>query len=197
MINNIDIIKSIISFETPDDFYHLQILKRKKEHHDLGSNSYVVKTYYISSMEYLDKKLPEIIALCDFHNARAYINLNGRSFERTAFQTLKKITDQIMNKDFKSVRKAYESVCGEFGTGRDKRWIIDIDTPREDLGIDFVVELLEFMEQLEPIGNKFICELPTKNGFHIITKPFNVQKFSIAYPGIDLHKNNPTILYIP
>ena len=197
MINNIDIIKSIISFDTPDEFYHLQILKRKKEHPSLGSNSYVVKTYYISSMDYLDKKLPEIIALCDFHNARAYINLNGRSFERTAFHTLKKITDQIMNKDFKSVRKAYESVCGEFGTGKDKGWIIDIDTPKEELDTDVVVEMLHFLEGIEPIGNKFICELPTKNGFHLITKPFNVQKFSEKYTAIDVHKNNPTLLFIP
>ena len=197
MKDNFAIIKDILEFKTEDDFYHLQILKRKKEHPDLGSNSYVVKTYYISSIEYLTDKYSEIKALCDFHNARAYINLNVRSFERTAFHTLKKITDIIMNKDFKSARKAYESVCGEYGTGRDKRWIIDIDDHPETLGVEFFVEMYQFLETIEPVGKKLVAEIPTKNGIHIITSPFNVEKFSKQYSGIDLHKNNPTILYIP
>lgn len=197
MINNILAIKPLLHFQSEDDFYHLQILKRKKEHPELGSNSYVVKTYYIRSVEYLEKKFPEIVSLCEFHDARAYINFNVRSFERTAFQTLKKVTDQIMNKDYKSVRKAYESVCGEFGTGRDKRWIIDIDDHYDILGHEFFIEMYEFLETLEPFGNKKIAEIPTKNGMHIITSPFNVEKFSKRYTGLELHKNNPSILYIP
>ena len=32
-----------------------------------------------------------------------------------------------MNKDFKSVRKAYESVCGGFSNEPEKKWVIDID----------------------------------------------------------------------
>lgn len=57
MINNILAIKSLLHFQSEDDFYHLQILKRKKEHPELGSNSYVVKTYYIRSVEYLEKEI--------------------------------------------------------------------------------------------------------------------------------------------
>jgi hypothetical protein len=195
MINNIELITPLLEFQSEDDFYHLQILKRKKEHPELGSNSYVVKTYYISSLDYLHKKFGEIQHLCDFHNARAYINLNVRSFERTAFHTLKKLTDQIMNRDYKSARKAYESVCGEFGTGRAKRWIIDIDDV--SAGDEFWMEMCDFLVTIEPVGGKFLGKLPTKNGYHIITTPFNVEKFSKEYPGIDLHRNNPTILYIP
>ena len=48
MIDNFELIKSLLKFESPDDFYHLQILKRKKENPELGSNSRVVKTYYVS-----------------------------------------------------------------------------------------------------------------------------------------------------
>lgn len=197
MIDNFNLIEPLLTFESEDDFYHLQILKRKKEHPELGSNSYVVKTYYISSIKYLATKMPEIKQLCDFHNARAYINLNVRSFERTAFHTLKKVTDQIMNRDFKSVRKAYESVCGEHGTGREKRWIIDIDDHFDTLGVEFFVEMYEFLYDIAPDGNKLIAELPTKNGIHIITKPFRLDTFHANYPGIDVHKNSPTILYIP
>ena len=42
-----------------------------------------------------------------------------------------------------------------------------------------------------------IAYIPTKNGYHIITKPFNLKQFKDKYSDIDVHKNNPTILYIP
>ena len=101
MINNFEQIKNLLHFENEDIFYHLQILKRKKENPEIGRNSYLIKTYYVTSNEYLDKVKDEIINLCDFNKARAYINLNPRSFEKTAFNTLKKISDIIMNKDYK------------------------------------------------------------------------------------------------
>ncbi len=113
MINNFRQITELLKFDSEDDFYHLQILKRKKENPELGSNSYVIRTYCIRSKEHLVEKMDEIINLCIYNNARAYINLNRRSFERAAFHTLKKISDIIMNKDYKSVRNAFESVCGE------------------------------------------------------------------------------------
>src|SRR6185437_7908359 len=99
MINNIEEIKQLLHFDSKDDFYHLQIIKRKKEHPELGANSYIAKTYYIYSIDKLEKSLPEIICLCNFHNARACINLNRRSFEKLSFQLLRKVTDQILNKD--------------------------------------------------------------------------------------------------
>ena len=196
MIHNIEIIKRLLRFSSEDDFYHLQILKRKKEHPELGSNSYVVKTYYVSSIEYLETKFPEIVALCNFHNARACINLNVRSYERLAFQMLKKVTDQIINKDYKSVRKAYESVAGEFGTGRDKKWIVDVDYGYHTT-VDYVNKLQDYIRTELPEGGEIFAKIPTKNGFHLITSPFRLDTFREAYPEIDVHKNNPTILYIP
>jgi hypothetical protein len=101
MVDNFKQIADFLTFDNEDDFYHLQILKRKKENPEIGSNSYVIRTYCIRSKEHLIEKMVEIINLCTQHNARAYINLNRRSFERAAFHTLKKVTDIIMNKDYK------------------------------------------------------------------------------------------------
>src|SRR6056297_3328486 len=106
MINNFDTIKLLLDFRSDDDFYHCQIIKRKKEHPELRSNSYIVKTYYIKKYEELDYYRDEMIALAELHNARVQINLNRRSFEKMAFHTQKKIADQLMNKDYRSVRKA-------------------------------------------------------------------------------------------
>lgn len=204
MINNIDLISNLLIFESPDDFYHLQILKRKKEHSDLGSNSYVVKTYYISSLDYLNKKIDEIICLCNYHNARACINLNRRSFERLSYHMLKKVTDQILNKDFKSVRKAYDSVCGKHSNETDNKWIIDIDHKDFELTDDerdkFYNEIMSDIQELvyETGRDDTLYTIPTKNGFHIISRPFNVSKFQKIYTKkIEIQKDNPTILYIP
>lgn len=193
MIDNFEQIKSLISFNSEDEFYHLQIIKRKKEHPELGSNSYIVKTYYLNKLEELDYYKGEIICLCNFHNARAYINLNKRSFERVAFQTLGKISDQIMNKDYKSVRKCYTSACGAYAHDSDKKWVIDIDA--KDLL--FIKTLTNYIYDIEPIGVKELALIETKHGWHLITKPFNLQKFKEIYPDIEVHKNNPTILMIP
>ena len=40
-------------------------------------------------------------------------------------------------------------------------------------------------------------KVPTKNGYHILVTPFNPNLFKDKFPKIDLHKDNPTILYIP
>jgi len=127
MVDNFQQIHKLLVFESADTFYHLQIIKRKKEHPELTSNSKIIKTYYVQSHEYLTMKEEEIKLLCQHHNARACINLNQRSFEKTAFQTLAKISNQIMNKDYKSVRKSYESVCGKHSSEVEKKWIIDVD----------------------------------------------------------------------
>ena len=96
MKDNFEQIEKLLIFDSEDDFYHLQILKRKKENPDIGSNSYVVRTYCIRSKESLMEKRTEITEMCNTHNARAYINLSPRSFEKMAFHTLKKISDIIM-----------------------------------------------------------------------------------------------------
>ena len=191
MVDNLELIKPFLVFDSEDDFYHLQIIKRKKENPELGSNSYIVKTYSITSVDHLEKVYPEIKAICDFHQARAGINLNVRSFEKIAFHALRKLTDVIMNKDFKSARKSYDSVCGSFSAGKNKSWIIDIDVS----DMDVVKSIAESISEIEPKGDKVKTVLPTKNGFHLITTPFNLSK--LGFSEIDIHKNNPTILYVP
>jgi hypothetical protein len=198
--NNFQQILKMLQFRSSDDFYHLQIIKRKKDHPEIGSNSLVIKTYYIKSEEHLAKVEAEIIAICDFHGARACINLNRRSFEKMAYHTLKKVTDQIMNKDFSSVRKAYESVCGAYANEPNKNWIIDIDNISIDAfnHRDEMIALRKKIIELQIDTGKEprMDFIRTRSGVHIISRPFNLQKFREEFPNIDVHKDNPTILYI-
>ncbi len=45
--------------------------------------------------------------------------------------------------------------------------------------------------------SKVITSIPTKNGIHLITKPFKVETFRKSFPDIDVQKKNPTLLYYP
>jgi len=201
MIDNFEQIKSLLRFDSTDDFYFLQIIKRKKEHPDMPKSVKVIATFYIPSIAKLEELTEEIIHMCEYHGARAYINLNKRSFEKMAFQMLKQVTDCILSKDYAYIRKSYNTVCGRFSNeDKDtKTWIIDVDTKDES----FYDPLKKELELIEPVGEKVVAKIDTKNGYHIITKPFNKNKFDWLFnawaviPKPEIHTNNPTILYIP
>ena len=44
-------------------------------------------------------------------------------------------------------------------------------------------------------SDKVFMTVPTKSGVHLITWPFDLGQFKAKYPNIDVHKNNPTLLY--
>jgi hypothetical protein len=54
---------------------------------------------------------------------------------------------------------------------------------------------------IEPKGDKLEAVIPTKNGYHLITKRFNTQEFtkymSLQGDVPDIQKKNPTLLYYP
>lgn len=113
MINNLEIIRHLLTFESEDDFYFLQIVLRRKEVPTLKKNSYIIKSYYITSVEHLERLMElEIIPICNALNARAYINLGLRSFERNALESLRKVTQNLINKNYEAVKAVYDSACG-------------------------------------------------------------------------------------
>lgn len=210
IINNLDLIKPFLIFESTDIYYHLQILKRKKdcEEHEKArnNNARCLKTYYISSIKYLELRFPEIQKLCKNHNARAYINLNAKSFIKTGFQLNLLIADRMKNNQFEYMYRSYESAAGmsDVNIG-EKRWIVDIDEKEiSPLIISYIEHQCDPISKIENdflglelgyFDSKIITKIPTKSGWHLITKPFNVKQFKDKYPEIDIQKNNPTLLY--
>lgn len=200
-VNNFKQIRGLLKFRSDDDYFFLQVLQRKKDRKDgqkvnsSNNNSRLIKAYYVKSLDHFDFIENEVIQLCELFNARAGINLNRRSFEKMAFQHLKKCTDQIMNREFHKAHKAYSSVVGSYNHDSDKRWILDID--KEDYNEDFIKEVSGYVNSQKPDGNKIIAEVPSKSGVHIITKPFDKSKFGKEFPSVEVHANNPSNLYIP
>lgn len=193
MVDNINLILPMLKFESKDDFYYLQILQRKKENSELGSNSRVIKNYYITSQEYLLKRYKEIKTLCDVFNARAMIRLNKRSFEKVGFKTMTNLANTMMNREYEFLSKSYDRACGLSHNDNEKKWILDIDG---FVTFNFLKELNDNIFNIEPVGEKSLISIPSKNGVHLITKPFNLQIFKEKFPDIEIHKDNPTNLYI-
>lgn len=196
-IDNFKQISKLLTFNSEDEFYFVQIIQRKKDNKRVkGSNNKnrLIKAYYISSVEKLMSLKDEMIHFAEYFNARVGINLNKRSYEKTAFNTLLKIANQMHNKDFKSVRAAYNSACGIHNTVDDKLWILDVDSKNETYLQGIFINL---DSRIDPIGDKVISVLNTTSGYHIITKAFNTLQFGKLYPEIEIHKNNPCALYYP
>jgi len=194
MIDNIQKVLPFLQFESEDDFYYLQILQRKKENPQIGSNSRVIKNYYIKSQQYLLDRYPEIKILCEVFNARASIRLNKRSFEKTGFKTMENLANTMQNREYSFLMKSYDRACGLLNNEKEKKWILDIDFIPSD---DTVMNITGFLTNIEPEGRKALEIIPSKSGIHLITRPFNTKVFRDRFPSIEIHKDNPTNLFIP
>lgn len=205
IIDNTEQIKKLIAGCQPGEFYMLQILHRSKDgktpYEPEGKNisQQTVKTYYISSPEYLDYKMNEIRDLCKLFNARAYINLNKKSWKQISLKSLEILASAIAKGDndpntYRDVKTIVDSACGQTGAcDKNKTWVVDVDC--KDLSI--LEEIKGIIGQCEPLGDKIVATIPTLHGYHLITKPFNKAKFANVYGlPLDIHDNNPTVLYI-
>ena len=195
MIDNIDVVKSLLNFSKPGDFYMLYVFKRKKDQpegeRDNHQSVRTIKTYCIDSLEYLDKRYDEIKQLCEMFKARAYIHVQKQNHRDVSLEMLSTLAQRIKNGA--QVQKGlFDSVVGQIKT-QEKRWIVDIDTKNKQFLRDITMDLME----IQPVGGKVEKVVPTKNGFHLITQKFNVMEFKNLYPDVDIQKKNPTLLYYP
>ena len=208
MVDNFKLIRNYLKFESEDDFYFLQILQRKKDGPGpngikiTGTNdkSRLIKSYYISSVEYLDNIEAEVKHLCDYFNARAMIILSRRSYKKTALLEMVQISNMIMEEQYKNVKSSYNSSCAK-SKSLDKYFLIDID--EEDLEHkELIKNYIQNEARCDNVeyGKRVLLELPTKHGCHLITKPFDIQGLLKVYSkNIHefVHKDGPTVLYVP
>lgn len=197
MINNIsqivNYIKEVAKDKTSSDlFYFLQIIQRKKENENLSSNNRVIKSYYIENVDSLNNYFEEIKNLCNLFNARAYIHLTPRRWSMICAQQLKANTELLINQQYKGIKNSLDSIIGQY-SATPKTWVVDLDS--HDLFDRMYVEKC-INRCRSGHSQNVIMTLHTKNGCHFITHPFNLNEFECGEK-VDIHKNNPTILYIP
>lgn len=194
MIDNINIIKPLLNFEKDGDFYMLYIFLRKKDMTtDKSAHQSVrtIKTYCVESLKYLDERYDEIKLLCETFKARAYIHVQKQNHFDVSLEMMVTLATRIKNNQHRQ-KGLFDSVIGQLKT-HEKRWVVDIDT--KENGIENLISNEIYL--LRPEGPKVEGIIPTKNGFHLITKRFDVMEFAKKYPDIDIQKKNPTLLYYP
>lgn len=180
-----------------DEFYFLQILVRGKDgNHVSGNNkNRLVKYYVIRSKEQLLDLKDEIIGICHVVNGRAYIHPTRRSLKEVANRALEDTAHTFVSQNWIGLRGVYSTAAGQSYVSGDKQFIVDLD----DFTYDQAKEVFDFVNTLrgrkDEQGNISQIILPTKHGYHLITNAFDVGEFTKKYPGIDIHKNNPTLLY--
>lgn len=196
MIDNIEIIKPLLNFEKPGDFYMLYVLKRKKDQpegeRDNHQSVRTIKTYCIESIEHLEKRYDEIKQMCELFKARAYIHVAKQNHSEVSLNMLADLAIRIKNGSHNQ-KGLFDSVVGQIKT-EEKRWIVDIDT--KDAAVISSIALSIGLCKPED-AEKIISMIPTKNGVHLITKRFDVLQFKKQYPDVDIQKKNPTLLYLP
>ena len=196
MIDNIELIKPLLNFSEPGDFYMLYVFKRKKDQpegeRDNHQSVRTIKTYCIESVEHLEKRYDEIKQLCEMFKARAYVHVQKQNHREVSLNMMVALAQRIQDGNHKQ-KGLFDSVVGQIKT-LEKRWIVDIDTKNKEV----VEEVTTFINtKCRPVQDKICSIIPTKNGYHLITDRFDVKTFKETYPEIDIVKKNPTLLYLP
>jgi len=181
-----------------DLYFDVQLVRRGKDNPNMSAANYTFKVYYIDSIELFDKYIDEIKTCCKLFRLRAYISVNAKSKIELSEKTLLKYAEMVTTKEFKKPWRLCDSVNGSLD-GDEKRWILDVD----DVNINdsIIKQYVDIIESCESKYSPIIVLMnPTKTGVHIITHPFNGEKFknvcennNLVCP--EIKKNHITLLY--
>lgn len=203
-IDNFDQIKSMMDFEEADNlFMHLQILRRGKDHPGLPAANKLIKSWLVRSAERLDSLKDEVVFLSEHYKARAYISCAPKSIEKLNRLIMRKLADNQYTGNIINPWHVFNSACGEL-PGAEKRWVVDVDTKDPDVWqrVDDCIDAIWLNAHPQDWGKVrgdcwFVKGIPTLNGVHYITRPFNLQEFSRRFPEVEVKKNGLTALYVP
>lgn len=203
-IDNFDLVSKIMKFNSDDDFYYVEIIKRKKDNPtDSFRYRQFIKYYTITSTSQLQSLKPEIMQICQDNNARAYILLNPRSAKLVAdyTQVLKQRFAQ-RGKGFGKYRgHEYEFAAGQHKENWDSRPISFIDIDSTDTKIFQKVRDILKMYGIEPLaeyktpnGGLHII-VPDKKAKYIDFSSFDGGKHLGRYATVHFNMDSPTLLY--
>jgi hypothetical protein len=106
MINNFDTFPR----EFKDgEFYFFQILDRNRS--ASSNNGRCIKSYFIDSQEYLDKRKDDMMKLANSFNARIYIHPARRSKYIVALDVLTNTAEHLRTNTLDRVWRIYETSC--------------------------------------------------------------------------------------
>lgn len=217
VINNFDAIKEHLEFDKPGDIYAVHVLFRVKDlrtdeekqmflSHDETQRK--IKSWFIESYEHWDKKVPQMIDLAIANKARVYVSMTKKNRLVCNRALAKKIIEEIDNPHVKYDGMITSAVCGCHISDY-KWWTLDVDNDTEiidpnnigalsrvrlyDIKDALVSEMAKLVDETKTRSGSEIFEVPTKNGCHIMTPPFNRSK--MAFLGDNLKTDAMTLAY--
>lgn len=171
--------------------FHVQVLQRSKDGHTIGNNNQIrtIAEWFIHSDQKLLRLKPGIISLCEIYDARCYITINGKADKSVLWGISETAMKYIKNNQmtFKGMVSHVHDTCNGHGK---KRWIIDVD----DVSINKGDLYTAINNCRSGVPVNVITEIPTKNGYHIITHPFDLSQIQLP-DKVEIKKNNSTLLY--
>lgn len=202
MVDNFDIARQWMKFDSDDEFFFIQVLIRGKDGHSANGNNAnrTIKYYTVRSLDEFNKIEPEIKILCKEFGARAYIHYSKRSFKQVGREMLRDITDKLLSENWQGMKSSFQHCCGKCVPKKHKTYLVDIDYDSDEYrthGND-LIELCKNYINVECENcsdmDKIITTVPTNNGIHLICKPFSINRFCNEFC-VDVKQNAPTLLY--
>ena len=215
-IDNFDEIRKHLRFDKPGDIYVVHVMFRVKDlRDDADKQMYLsheetqrlIKTYYIDSLEYFDKKRPAMIDLAIRNKARVYIMMTKKNRITCNRIILKKLVDEVDDPNVRYDHLIRSAVCGCHISDY-KWWTLDVDNdtlvqdPEHSPGCEVylmdikdvvIAEMAKLVDETKTRSGSEIFEVPTKNGCHIMIPPFNRSK--MAFLGDNLKTDAMTLAY--
>lgn len=202
MIDNFEYLSNLFDWLVDkDDFYFVQIIQRKKDGVELPSytsGARTIRSFYFFTKEEFLRQESYIKELCNSNNARAYFWINPRNTLDIACESIKQFSDLIKNGNTRQGVAVYDRATGSCRSSNYKKlWIVDIDSKDYEYRNN-MAKLINECRGTE--GERIKHVIPTVNGYHLITSAFDRQQFSQKLAlnqldPIDIHDNNPTLLY--
>lgn len=216
IIDNFAEVRKHLRFDNPGDIYVAHVMFRVKDlRSEGGKDCYLshddttrlIKTYYVDSLEYYDKKKPAMIDLAENNHARVYIAMTRKNRLTCNRVILKKLVDEVDNPNVRYDHLIRSSVCG-CHISEYKWWTLDVDNntmvqdPEHSPGCEVylmdirdkvIADMAKLVDETKTRSGSEIFTVPTKNGCHIMTPPFNRSK--MAFLGDNLKSDAMTLLY--
>ena len=167
-IDNFDKVANALNISDPDQFYFVQIIRRKKDNPNAKFHyAEYPKSWDVHNAQELMAIKDEIKKLCTLYNARAYIRLNPRSHKLTDANAAEMIKRSLRTNCSLNTEIAHAMAAGHsFKTRRHTRdfpvSMIDIDTTNKSIQ-------QKVLNQLQQNGIQVLFTYETLNGgLHIV-----------------------------
>lgn len=208
VVDNFDMLKNYMEFNSPDDVYFVQVIKRWKDNKDKpGADNWKIsakaKGSYHSGAEYLEYYLihnpdelddikSEVIKSCSYSNARAYISINSRN-EKESNAYIQKFKARFTDHNDPRYKNAEPIVYGMAKSGsawKDTRLkvLLDIDTTRDSnvqIGGKSVNVWDEVENRLQKYNIKVVAKYETPSGgLHLILNNKNNRNLKPFFSGL-------------